>query len=65
MNHSKNYLLIISAVGISSAGGWLYRLAIPTAVLELTKSANLTSIMYILEYFPYIVLGTISGTIKK
>lgn len=63
MKHSKNYFLILSAVSVSSVGDWLYRLALPIAVLELTKSSNLTAIMYVLEYIPYIILGPISGTI--
>lgn len=50
-------------MGISSFGDWIYRLALPIAVLRLTQSANATALMYALEYVPYIVWGPFVGSL--
>ncbi|MBP3951799.1 MFS transporter [Bacillus suaedae] len=61
--HTYNYYLILSAIGIAAFGEWLYRLALPIIVLEMTKSASLTALMYILEFIPFIILGPMAGAI--
>lgn len=58
-----NYRIIVSAMGISSFGDWTYRLALPIAVLRLTRSADATALMYALEYVPYIVWGPFAGAL--
>ena len=63
LNYGRNYYLILIAVGVASLGEWLYRLALPIAVLQMTGSANTTAIMYILEFVPFILLGPLAGAI--
>lgn len=46
---------------VSTLGDWIYRLAVPTLVLQITGSAVSTAIAYTLEFVPYIVIGLVSG----
>lgn len=55
--------IILLAFGVSSLGAWLYRLALPLAVLRITHSAQETALMYTLEFVPYIVLGPLAGRV--
>jgi MFS family permease len=53
-------LLVASAI-VSSAGDWLYRLALPLVVYELTHSAIGTAATYALEFGPYLLLSPAGG----
>ncbi|GAA4074871.1 MFS transporter [Nonomuraea soli] len=57
------YWLLLSAYLISSMGTWIYRLALPLLVLDLTGSALGTGAVYALEYLPFLVLGLLGGVI--
>lgn len=63
VKQGRNHHLILTAMSVSSAGDWLYRLALPIMVLKLTGSANATAAMYMMEFAPYIVLGPMAGAI--
>lgn len=56
---SQPYLL--TAYTISTAGDWLYRLAFPLLVLDLTGSAIGAGLAYALEYLPYILFSLAGG----
>src|SRR4051794_21742403 len=53
-------LLVISAI-VSSAGDWLYRLALPLVVYELSHSPVSMAFTYVLEYAPYLLLSPVGG----
>jgi MFS family permease len=57
------YWLLLSAYLISSMGTWIYRLALPLMVLDLTGSALSTGAVYALEYLPFLALGLVGGVI--
>jgi MFS family permease len=61
--HLRNYTLLLSGFVVSSAGDWLYRLALPLLVLKLTGSALQAAVIYSLEYIPYLVFAPIGGAI--
>lgn len=55
----RAYLLF--AFTVSTAGDWLYRLALPLLVLQMTGSAVGTALAYALEYIPYIIFSMVGG----
>lgn len=59
----RNYWLLFSASFISTAGDWLYKLALPLLVLRTTGSALQTAVVYSLEYWPYLLFALIGGVI--
>lgn len=59
----RNYWLLFSAFFVSTAGDWLYKLALPLLVLRMTGSAFQTSVVYSLEYWPYLVFAMAGGVI--
>lgn len=60
----RGYRLLFGAVVVSSAGDWLYKLALPLLVLQLTGSAVQTAVVYSLEYLPYLLFAPVSGVLS-
>lgn len=59
----RNYWLLFGASFVSTAGDWLYKLALPLLVLRTTGSALQTAVIYSLEYWPYLIFALIGGVI--
>ncbi len=59
----RDFRLLLGAFVVSMAGDWLYKLALPLMVLQLTGSAVQTAIVYSLEYLPYLIFAPIAGVI--
>ncbi|WP_433433595.1 MFS transporter [Nonomuraea sp. CA-141351] len=59
----RRYWLLLSAFLASSFGTWIYRLALPLLVYELTGSALGTGLVYVVEYLPYLALGMFGGVL--
>lgn len=57
----RSYYLLLTAFLTSSLGNWIYRLALPLLVLELTGSALNTAIIYVLEYTPFLLFSLPGG----
>ena len=57
----KNYHLLLSAYFISNIGDWLYNLALPLLVYEITKSPLSVAFAYALTYLPFIIFLPIGG----
>ncbi|MEW9551452.1 MFS transporter [Nonomuraea sp. NPDC050783] len=57
------YWLLLSAFLGSSLGTWIYRLALPLLVYDLTGSALGTGLVYVMEYLPYLALGMVGGVL--
>ncbi|MGW5684096.1 MFS transporter [Nonomuraea sp. NPDC003754] len=57
------FWLLLSGFLVSSLGTWIYRLALPLLVLELTGSALGTGLVYVLEYLPYLALAMFGGVL--
>jgi len=60
----RDYRLLFGAFVVSAAGDWLYKLALPLLVLRLTGSALQTSVVYSLEYVPYLLFAMVGGVIS-
>ncbi|WP_084960108.1 MFS transporter [Thermoactinospora rubra] len=59
----RRYWLLLGGYLVSSTGTWIYRLALPLMVLDMTGSALSTGAVYALEYLPFLVLGVAGGVI--
>ncbi|GAA3230987.1 MFS transporter [Nonomuraea helvata] len=59
----RHYWLLLGAFLASSLGTWIYRLALPLLVYDLTGSALGTGLVYVMEYLPYLVLGMFGGVL--
>lgn len=57
------YWLLLVGFLVSSLGTWIYRLALPLMVLDLTGSALGTGLVYALEYLPYLALAMFGGVL--
>ncbi|TRV73991.1 MFS transporter [Streptomyces sp. 130] len=57
----SRYYTLLTAYITSSLGNWLYRLALPLLVLELTGSALSTGAVYAIEYIPFLLLSLPGG----
>jgi MFS family permease len=57
----RSYYLLLTAFLTSSLGNWIYRLALPLLVLELTGSALQTALIYVLEYAPFLLFSLPGG----
>lgn len=60
----RDYRLLLSAFMVSTAGDWLYKLALPLLVLSMTGSAIQTAVIYSLEYVPYLLFAMAGGVIS-
>lgn len=57
----RNQTLLLFAFTVSTAGDWLYRLALPLLVLKITGSAVGAAMAYALEYLPYLFFSLVGG----
>jgi len=57
----KNFALLWSAGLISLTGDWLLLIALPIYVYTLTHSTALTSVTFIVETLPSVLLGSVAG----
>jgi hypothetical protein len=57
----RKYYLLFVAFLTSSLGNWIYRLALPLLVLELTGSAFNTALVYALEFGPFLLFSIPGG----
>jgi MFS family permease len=60
----RDYWLLFGAAVVSTAGDWLYKLALPLLVLQLTGSAVQTAVVYSLEYLPYLLFAPVGGVLS-
>lgn len=60
----RDFRLLLSAFIVSTAGDWLYKLALPLLVLHLTGSAIQTAVVYSLEYVPYLLFAAAGGVVS-
>jgi MFS family permease len=60
----RNFRLLLTAFVVSYAGDWLYKLALPILVLQLTGSAIQTAVVFSLEYVPYLLFAGIGGVVS-
>jgi MFS family permease len=60
----RDYRLLFGAFVVSTAGDWLYKLALPLLVLQLTGSAVQTAVVYSLEYVPYLLFALVGGVLS-
>ncbi|RKT54714.1 MFS transporter [Saccharothrix australiensis] len=54
---------IVGAFTVSSVGDWIYRLAFPILVFQLTGSAVSTAFAYVVEFIPYVLVGLLAGAV--
>src|SRR4051812_36703625 len=57
----RNFVLLWAGGLISMAGDWMLYIALPIYVYQLTNSTLATSLMFIAETVPRIVLGSVAG----
>lgn len=57
----KRYYLLLSAYLTSSMGNWVYRITLPLLVLHQTGSALSTSLVYVVEYVPFLIFSLPGG----
>jgi MFS family permease len=60
---TRNYYLLLCAYFISSIGDWLYQLALPLLVYQLTHSPLSMAVTYGLTYLPYMIFLPLGGLI--
>lgn len=60
---TRDYYLLLLGYFISSVGNWLYQLALPLLVYELTNSPLSMAVTYGLAYLPYVLFLPIGGVI--
>lgn len=60
----RDYRLLLGGFVVSTAGDWLYKLALPLLVLRLTGSAVQTAVVYSLEYVPYLLFALLGGVLS-
>ena len=59
----RNVRLLLSGLGLSQVGDWLYNVALIVFVLERTGSPTWVAAAGIVRLLPYVVFGTIGGLI--
>jgi len=59
----RNVRLLITGLGLSQVGDWLYNVALIVFVLERTGSGTWVAAAGIVRLLPYVVFGTIGGMI--
>lgn len=60
-DQTRNQAYLLLAFTVSTAGDWLYRLALPLLVLRMTGSAVGAALAYALEYLPYLFFSMVGG----
>ncbi|HEB2442087.1 MFS transporter [Bacillus thuringiensis] len=63
MNSWKNPILLLSGIGISNLGSWIYLIALNIAILNLTGSATAVAGLYIIRPIAILITNTWSGSI--
>lgn len=63
MNTWKNPILLISGIGVSYLGNWIYLIALNLAILNLTGSAAAVAGLYIIRPIAVLLTNTWSGSI--
>lgn len=61
---SRDYRLLVSGLAVSTAGDWLYNIALVVVVYERTDSAAWVGAASILRLLPYVLLGPLAGTVS-
>jgi MFS family permease len=59
----KNPILLISGIGISYLGNWIYLIAINISILDLTESAAAVAGLYIIRPIAILVTNTWAGSV--
>lgn len=59
----RNVRLLITGMGLSQVGDWLYNVALIVFVLERTGSGTWVAAAGIVRLLPYVAFGTIGGMI--
>lgn len=59
----RRYYLLLAAFFCSSIGDWLYRIALPILIFQLTGSAFSMSLVYALTFLPFILVTPAGGVI--
>lgn len=57
----SRYYILLTAYLTSSLGNWIYRLALPLLILDLTGSALEAGALYSIEYIPFLLLSLPGG----
>ncbi len=60
---SNQFRCLLAAFFISTVGDWLYKLALPLLILQLTGSAFNAALAYGLTFLPYVVVSVFGGVI--
>ncbi len=60
---NSNYYLLLIAFFISESGSWLYKLALPLIVLEITGSPSSMVISYAIVFLPFLLVSIFGGVI--
>jgi MFS family permease len=63
MTQWKNPLLLISGIGISFLGSWIYLIALNLAILDLTGSAAAVAGLFIIRPIAILITNTWSGSV--
>ncbi|RHW43595.1 MFS transporter [Neobacillus notoginsengisoli] len=63
MSSWKNPILLLSGIGISYLGSWIYLIALNIAVLDLTGSAAAVAGLYIIRPIAVLITNTWSGSV--
>jgi MFS family permease len=63
MNKWKNPLLLITGIGVSFLGNWIYLIALNLAILNLTGSAAAVAGLYIIRPIAVLITNTWSGSV--
>lgn len=63
MNSWKNPILLLSGIGISYLGNWIYLIALNIAILDLTGSATAVAGLYIIRPIAILITNTWSGSV--
>ena len=59
----RDEYLLLGAFFVSTVGDWLYRLALPLIVFEITHSAFDMALVYALEFAPYLLFSLAGGVL--
>ena len=58
-----DYYLLLTAFFTSEAGSWLYKLALPLLILEITGSPSSMAISYGIVFLPFLLVSVFGGVI--
>ncbi|OCA84216.1 permease [Bacillus sp. FJAT-27225] len=63
MNSWKNPILLLSGIGVSFLGSWIYLIALNVSILEITGSAAAVAGLYIMRPIAALLTNTWSGSV--